>query len=293
MATADQDDMQDTNSEAATEDWGYEQLWKTFMKYGRVYAIYSPIRRNKEGNRFGFVRFLDVKNEKKLERQLDQIWVENRKLRVKSPRFKKNSKELALMKRTKSAIARRTCSNADVVAGRNSGLQQNTISKVGTDTRRERQFASSVSCYREVGMEKKKKKLKHGLDWISTHEDWIWLEGCYVGIARAVELVLILQERFYMEGLFSVRLRAMGGKMVLIDCDDKEELKDLIELASDWLSQWFDEIRPWTPTLVATERFVWVKCFGVSLHAWGPDLFNTIATLWGKFISLDESEENL
>ncbi|GKU91338.1 hypothetical protein SLEP1_g5225 [Rubroshorea leprosula] len=92
-----------------------------------------------------------------------------------------------------------------------------------------------------------------------------------------------------MEGLFSIKLRAMGGKLVLMDYDDKEELKELVESAKDWLGQWFVNIKSWTPHMVATERFVSLKCYGVPFHAWGPDFFISIANLWGNFITLDES----
>ncbi|GKV32059.1 hypothetical protein SLEP1_g40691 [Rubroshorea leprosula] len=128
-----------------------------------------------------------------------------------------------------------------------------------------------------------------GLEFNPKHENWKWLEGCYVGTARSVEIVPVIQERLYMEGLFSVKVRAMGGRMVLLDGEDKEELKDLMESAAEWLSQWFDEILPWTSTMVASDRFVWLKIMGVPLKAWGDNFFSTIANLWGKFISLDDS----
>ncbi|GKV45752.1 hypothetical protein SLEP1_g52803 [Rubroshorea leprosula] len=69
------------------EEWSYAEMWRTFSQFGRVYAIYSPRRRNRNGNRFGFVRFLDVKDKKELERKLDQIWVGDRKLWVNIPHF--------------------------------------------------------------------------------------------------------------------------------------------------------------------------------------------------------------
>ncbi|GKV34356.1 hypothetical protein SLEP1_g42732 [Rubroshorea leprosula] len=112
---------------------------------------------------------------------------------------------------------------------------------------------------------------------------------CYVGVAHSVEIVLILQERFYMEGYFTCRLRAIGGKMVLLDCEDKEELKELIQGAASWLSQWFADVKPWSPSLVAKERFVWLRCLGAPLHGWGPEFFESMVTAWGKFISLDDN----
>ncbi|GKV50907.1 hypothetical protein SLEP1_g57586 [Rubroshorea leprosula] len=120
-------------------------------------------------------------------------------------------------------------------------------------------------------------------------KDYEWLKGCYVGTVHSVEMVRNLQEKFYMEGYFSCRIRAMGGKMVLLDCEEKEELKDLVEMASDWLSQWFEDVRPWTPESVAKERFVWIRCQGAPLNVWGLDFFANMACSWGKFIYLDDN----
>ncbi|GKV27198.1 hypothetical protein SLEP1_g36396 [Rubroshorea leprosula] len=92
-----------------------------------------------------------------------------------------------------------------------------------------------------------------------------------------------------MEGMFSIKTRAMGGKLVLLDSEDKEELKEIIENAKAWLNQWFDDVTPWDPTMVATKRTVWLKCFGVPLHVWGLEFFASIASVWEKFISLDDN----
>ncbi|GKV44506.1 hypothetical protein SLEP1_g51682 [Rubroshorea leprosula] len=61
----------------------------------------------------------------------------------------------------------------------------------------------------------------------------------YVEVVKvhSMEMVQNLQEKFYMEGYFSCQIRAMGGKLVLLSCEDKEELKDLVEMASNWLRQ--------------------------------------------------------
>ncbi|GKV27154.1 hypothetical protein SLEP1_g36357 [Rubroshorea leprosula] len=58
-----------------------------------VLAIYNPQRRSKSGNRFGFVRFRDVKWVKELESQLDQIWIEGRKLWVNVAKYPEEKSE--------------------------------------------------------------------------------------------------------------------------------------------------------------------------------------------------------
>ncbi|GKV25194.1 hypothetical protein SLEP1_g34664 [Rubroshorea leprosula] len=145
------------------------------------------------------------------------------------------------------------------------------------------------SGYRKVWQERGKGENWARIEYNIKLEEYAWLKGCYVGTVHSVEMVRNLQEKFYMEGYFSYRIRAMGGKMVLLDCEDKEELKDLVEMASDWLSQWFEDVCPWTPEAIANERFVWIKCQGAPLNVWGPKFFENMACSWGKFICLDDT----
>src|ERR1044072_1079560 len=36
-------------------------MWKIFQRWGRVWDVYTPRRLNRQGERFGFVRFLEVR----------------------------------------------------------------------------------------------------------------------------------------------------------------------------------------------------------------------------------------
>ncbi|GKV07660.1 hypothetical protein SLEP1_g19406 [Rubroshorea leprosula] len=59
----------------------------------RVYAIYNPNRKSRNGTKFRFVRFLDVKNTRELEKNLDHIWIRGRKLWVNLPRYEEGKIE--------------------------------------------------------------------------------------------------------------------------------------------------------------------------------------------------------
>jgi len=60
---------------------------KVFQKWARVKEVFISRRLNKWGRRFGFVRFLEVKNVRRLEGELDQIYIGNRKLHVNIPKY--------------------------------------------------------------------------------------------------------------------------------------------------------------------------------------------------------------
>ncbi|GKV42979.1 hypothetical protein SLEP1_g50328 [Rubroshorea leprosula] len=274
------------------DEWSYENMWQTFRRFGRVLAIYSPPRRTRRGSRFGFVRFLEVKDEWELEHQLDQIRIGDFKLWVNRPKFtEKESHRDSDHRLCKKEGVRGQRSYADVVKG-NSEEESNRVNKpeatrdpsLWQQKRGDRKKSQS-----QVWLPKDKEQVKHSLEFKVQEEDLSWLEGCYVGVAHSVEIIPNLQEKFFMEGYFSCKVRAMGGKLVLFEGGDKEEIKDLVEQASQWLGQWFSEVNPWNTSMVSRERFVWLRCQGVPAHAWRPDFFAAIGAVWGKFITLDDS----
>jgi len=62
---------------------------KVFQKWARVKEVFISRRLNKWGRRVGFVRFLEEKNVRRLEGELDQIYIGNRKLHVNIPKYRR------------------------------------------------------------------------------------------------------------------------------------------------------------------------------------------------------------
>ncbi|GKV29210.1 hypothetical protein SLEP1_g38156 [Rubroshorea leprosula] len=281
------------------DDWCYADMWRIFLKFGRVFDIYCPNRRSRNGGRFGFVRFLDVKDKRDLERQLDQIWVGDRKLWVNYPRYEssQNQKQGGEYRANQGAhIRTQNRSYAEVVKGYQEEKKEDKTGKQLQNNhswprmnKNRNSHMDGINDNRKIWKEKGVGEKWSGIEYNTNLEDEKWLEGCYVGITHSVEMVRNLQEKFYLEGYFWCRIRAMGGKMVLLDSVDKDELKDLVEMASEWLAQWFEGVKLWTPDMVATERYAWIRCQGVPLNAWETDFFEKMSCSWGKFICLDDS----
>jgi len=62
--------------------FGELDMHMVFQKWGRVKEVFIARRLNKCGRRFGFVRFFDVRNVVRLEKELDKIYIGNLKLYV-------------------------------------------------------------------------------------------------------------------------------------------------------------------------------------------------------------------
>jgi hypothetical protein len=91
-----------------------------------------------------------------------------------------------------------------------------------------------------------------------------------------------------MEGLQNITVTTMGGGMVLIHSSKIGELERMIKAKEEWLSYYFFDIRPWSPNMVNVNREVWVKVFGIPLHAWGDNLFKVLGARFGMFVDYDE-----
>ena len=59
----------------------------------------------------------------------------------------------------------------------------------------------------------------------------------------------------------------MGGDLVLLKPLHPGAIAALMKDGANLLDQRFSEIRPWAPNVIGKNCFVWIKCYGVPLHA--------------------------
>ncbi|CAL0303250.1 unnamed protein product [Lupinus luteus] len=64
-------------------DVSSKDLWNLFQKWGRVRDVYIPRKKNKINQRFAFIRFDRVKDERSLALELDKVWIGNCKIFAK------------------------------------------------------------------------------------------------------------------------------------------------------------------------------------------------------------------
>ncbi|KAJ4844194.1 hypothetical protein Tsubulata_000869 [Turnera subulata] len=72
--------------------WKPMDIYRILSKYGEVIDVYVPHKRNKEINRFGFVRFRGVKDLQRLLRYVNRVLVENGVVRANLGRARQNPK---------------------------------------------------------------------------------------------------------------------------------------------------------------------------------------------------------
>jgi len=78
---------------------GELDMLKVFQKRARVKEVFISRRLNKWGRRFGFVRLFGVSNVGGLEKELDQLYIGNRKLFVNVPKYQRHQPALSRIER--------------------------------------------------------------------------------------------------------------------------------------------------------------------------------------------------
>lgn len=64
-----------------------KELWIHFKQWGEVREVFISKNKNKAGRRYGFVRFKGVQDERRLERNLDNIILGGLKMYVNAPKY--------------------------------------------------------------------------------------------------------------------------------------------------------------------------------------------------------------
>lgn len=69
--------------------------------------------------------------------------------------------------------------------------------------------------------------------------------------------------------------------------EEGEDFLEFVKVYEDLFEKWFSELRPWSPGEISKQRYAWVRCQGMPLHAWGEAFFQKIVTLFGRYVMMD------
>ncbi|MCI28653.1 hypothetical protein A2U01_0049855, partial [Trifolium medium] len=92
------------------------------------------------------------------------------------------------------------------------------------------------------------------------------LERSFVGVLALSVEVKRIKTTLYMEGFAHISVTDVGGNMVLIFSPKVGEVEAMCKAKVDWLTYYFKEVRPWSPSCFVDRRVTWVKVHGIPLH---------------------------
>ncbi|KAF1894928.1 hypothetical protein Lal_00022422 [Lupinus albus] len=262
------------------QDHGAKEMWEIFNKWGKVIEVVIPSRVDKYGKKFGFVRFWNVNNSKQLAANLDQIWIGSYKIWANLPKF------------VRRRVSDPTFSGATNVNPRPRPTPRKTANVATTHSslRDARNFADVVKFGRKnipTDLTVQKQIHEVDLDYKTTDTNPQWLRNSYVGTVSSHVDPEGLKDKLFMDGFYSVHVTILGGRTVLLRKTEEGEMDSILEDEADWFNCRFDVLRKWEPSDVPKERFTWVRCYGVPLHAWEEVFLQKLASLLGQFLGID------
>jgi hypothetical protein len=259
------------------------ELWKKFARFARVGEVYIPNKVDKQGQRFGFVKFREVGDAVELLRRISNIWIGSFKLRVNLSKFDRTSKPID--KAGKQVVAKKD--NRHVL--HNPKLRQDDKSYKNILIETHLAVDGGV---KNVAANKAQVPKAEVLWEVEEEEMVARLAGAYVGYLVDDSDPFNIQSNFRMHGLSQLKVCALGFRKVLLWSEKIGEVKEVVETVGWWCSL-FERVVPWSPELTTNDRVTWLRCYGVPVNAWGLDLFRAVAFKYGRFIDIDENTKSL
>lgn len=282
----------------------------------RIYGGYSigsegASRLNRGGHRFGFVRFLDVKNKWRTEYELDQIRIGASKLYANLPRFERREgkPEAGAMVRDVRRDYRETKVSQEqqkrkrqavqtyAQAVRNEKKQEEQKNEKtgrntnGRMTRNHWRETRSQEVWKE-----KQENVGKGLEIRCRETNNEWLKEAVVGWVREPQRVMEIQEAMAVEGIRNIRMQYLGSDMMLLSGEEGTKAGEFVEENKEWLGNFFESFEEWKANMQPGNRLTWLRCMGMPLNAWNVEGFRKILLRYGSLISVaDETQtmENL
>jgi hypothetical protein len=203
------------------DDTKHHEVWKAFGCCGKVKDVFIPSKRNKEGKRFGFVRFANEGDVEDLLPKLEEVWIRSLKLKVNISRFERDLVEVTPEVMAGPVRVHSSTAGPRVVEG---------VSFAETGQHYSIEVRPEVTCDLPSGR----------LDELAES---------VVGLLLPKLSVQHIREQLIIAGMPSIHVASMGGNQVLISSPIKGFLRDSLLERSDWWLSWFQGFTKWSVEL--------------------------------------------
>ncbi|GJZ19503.1 nucleotide-binding alpha-beta plait domain-containing protein [Tanacetum coccineum] len=255
------------------EQFSSRDLWRTCQVYGRVVDAFIPNRRSRTGSRFGFVRFIQVKDVDRLVGNLCTIWVDRLRLHANVARFQRPSlKNVSNGNRFNEKTKLHT-------GGSNRG---HDVTDKGTS------YAGVVKQKGDTNAVEVGNQPSIVIDDSCIRRGDLSLS--LMGKVKDFGLLTNLRTVLVKEGFDKLKLKYMGGFWIMIEFDSLSVLEKF--KAHVGVGSWFSDLQMASYQFVIDSRVTWVDIEGVPLNAWTTNTFSKISSKWGTFL-YEEDIENL
>ncbi|KAJ0624266.1 putative RNA recognition motif domain, nucleotide-binding alpha-beta plait domain superfamily [Helianthus annuus] len=249
-----------------------KETGEVFCVFGEVVGVYVARKRDKRGNRFGFISFIGVKDKRELEVRMKDVKMGESKLLVNVARFAAENKE----------------ENRPMEPLRNQSQEFFTGSGGGKQFHLNKPFLQNHlgTSYRDslVGSSrgnKQEEKVVEVSSYVKPIGDWFDKSLIFrtIDLTTLVKLDKLIWEA---EGP-KVTFKYVGGIYILLVIENKEEMLFFKDFNSN-IKVWFTWVEVWKGQALPFERITWLKITGVPLHLVDNEVFDSIGRMFGMVV---------
>ncbi|KAJ0935199.1 putative RNA recognition motif domain, nucleotide-binding alpha-beta plait domain superfamily [Helianthus annuus] len=233
--------------------------------YGDIYDLYIARKRDKAGNRFGFVSFLDVKDSKDLIRMICNTRIGDCRLKANVTRFTLEEGEIR---------SERDNSNKQS----NSQKEARKVDRMGpsTDT-----FVNGTRSYSDMLTGREGVKTVVVGNHISA---FMGMHGKAV-VARMIDLEALKSIHLILNDICpgAGKVQYLGGLSVLVSFEDNSMAISFLEAAREVLGR-FSSLDLWQGQTFSFDRLVRIKLVGFPLHLLTKEVIDSVGSAFGKIV---------
>ncbi|GJW42034.1 nucleotide-binding alpha-beta plait domain-containing protein [Tanacetum coccineum] len=212
-----------------------KDLFHTCKQYGHVVDSFIPLKKSKDGRRFGFVRFINVFDVERLVNNLCTIWMGRLKLHANIARFSREYKK---------------------DSGHTEKKKSQPYNSKAPEANKGVNVSGTVSSFVNVVMGKKNvDEVKESSPAIVLDDECLNVKDLSVSLmGRVKELASLnnLKKALCNEGFDSLKISYLGEFWVLLEFDNMKNSKIIFRGKVHWIRA--IEVPRWTPEFVEEEE---------------------------------------
>ncbi|GKB31451.1 RNA-directed DNA polymerase, eukaryota, reverse transcriptase zinc-binding domain protein [Tanacetum coccineum] len=252
-------------------------LWNACVKYGRLVDSFIANKRSKGGKRFGFIRFLGIKDDTEFVKLLSNIWIGSYHLYVTVARYQRTNSTGS--KSTKQVLTKEE--NPKTKPNPNSQFAEYAPSKPS--------FASVIH--------NKPTKIDTTTSHVNTKtvtlkdQDLISVEDSSTVLLLKLKDVDTMSNMYTIcksEGFMDLKIHHVGGLWIWIQFPSSSSCSKFQDNVT--LKSFYTILKYASPSFKVDERMVWIEISGLPLCAWGSNAFKKVACMFGKFMFFEAEE---
>lgn len=252
-----------------------KDLFKACSQYGHVVDSFIPFKRDKNGKRFGFVRFINVFNPERLVNNLCTIWIDRYKIQANIARFQRTPGNVVKnVSRFERPINQPSC----VKPSYGPVLKAPSFASAVKGDSPSISAPTPISTAPALVID----------DAFVVQRD---LENFVLGEVKQLSSIVNIRSLLSSEGFNNVKPTYMGGLWVMLELESSDVKTKFLKHVG--IASWFTSLCNAQSDFVSRERIAWVDIEGVPLHAWSRATFEKIGSKWGEVMDLEECNDDL